>query len=610
MQSCFDDTPQAVVKITAGMETKEGTQDTSYQETEEGRRKAYYSGLYRKFVFLTLICSLFPLLLVGWAINIHYTRFSRSRMMSAFETEVDHHRRIIELFLRERSSKLQIIAQTHSRDYLSQTQNLAHVFETVNLEYGSIADLGIIDERGRHLAYVGPYNLMDKNYSHTLWFERVMKKGLYISDMFLGFRKIPHFIIAITRVENGMKWILRATIDTEVFRSLVENVRIGKTGEVYLVNRAGLYQTSPRFTGRIMEKSPVPLEPLHEGTRIRILEPDGEAGKEAPSERQIMATAWLKEPRWMLVVQQDFAEAFNAVNHANYSTLIFLHLSALTILIVSILSTRYMVRLIRQRDLEADQLHQQLMQTGKLAAIGELSAGVAHEINNPLAIILTERQILQDLAEQKTDLDGEFREQLTDSLSQIDMQINRCKRITHNLLRFARRTRSAIERVDINAFLREVIELMEREAKSSGIKFFMEFEPDLPTLLSDPSQLQQVFLNLITNAIDAHDGKSYGSINVNTHLDGRNERIKVVFSDTGSGIPRENLERIFDPFFTTKTVGRGTGLGLSICYSIIKRLGGEISVESEPGKGTQFSLSLPLNPPPDVREVASEDSLE
>jgi two-component system NtrC family sensor kinase len=211
----------------------------------EAQRKRYYSRLYRKFILINLVCSLVPLLLVGWAINSYYTGFAESRMTTSFEHQVDHHRKIIELFLRERSSRLRIIAQTHSKEYLGQASNLAHVFEILNQEYGSMEDLGVIDDQGKHVAYVGPYDLMDKDYSQTTWFKNVMVKGLYISDMFTGWRKVPHFIIAILRVEKGEKWILRATIDTKTFRSLVENVRIGQTGEVYLVNEEGVFQTTP-----------------------------------------------------------------------------------------------------------------------------------------------------------------------------------------------------------------------------------------------------------------------------------------------------------------------------------------------------------------------------
>jgi two-component system NtrC family sensor kinase len=185
----------------------------------------------------------------------------------------------------------------------------------------------------------------------------------------------------------------------------------------------------------------------------------------------------------------------------------------------------------------------------------------------------------------------------------VDIQIQRCKRITQNLLRFSRRTESLIETVDLNAFLREVVDLMDREARSSGIKFFTELDPALPPLLSDPSQLQQVFLNLITNAIDAHAGKPYGSVRLTTRADDERRQAKVHVADTGSGISPAHLSRIFDPFFTTKGVGKGTGLGLSIVYSIVKRLGGTISVQSEPGTGTEFTIALPYTPPKELRKA-------
>jgi len=590
---------------TASMKNPRSKNGSVDLQKEEERDREYYSRLYRKFIWITLACSIIPLLLVGWAINIHYTRFAKARMTNSFQTQVEYHRKIIDMFLKRSSAKLQLLAQTHSKDYLGRMTNLAHVFEIMNQEYGSITDLGVIDEQGRHVAYVGPYDLMDKNYRETEWFKNVMERGLYVSDMFMGFRKVPHFIIAITRQEEGEKWILRASIDTEVFRSLVENIRIGKTGEVYLLNEEGVFQTSPRLGGKIMEKASMPLEPYHEGIKIQIVEPK-KKNSIGPSKRQIVATAWLKEPRWMLVVKQEYSEAFDEVNYANYATLIFLHLSGLTILIVSILIMRHVIRVIKNRDEEARQLSKQLMEAGKMASVGELSAGVAHEINNPLAIVLTERQILIDLMEQTPSLDENLREQLRESLDQIDVQVNRCKRITHNLLRFSRRTRSVIESVDLNAFLEEVVELMEREAGSGGIKFITSLDEGLKPILSDPSQLQQVFLNLITNAVDAHNGKPYGSIRISTRSDAQKRTVKVVFADTGSGIPKENLDKIFDPFFTTKPVGKGTGLGLSICYSIMQRLGGAISVKSEVGEGTEFTLTLPCNPPDTAQEGVAE----
>jgi two-component system NtrC family sensor kinase len=428
-----------------------------------------------------------------------------------------------------------------------------------------------------------------------------MEKGIYISDMFMGYRKEPHFIIAVTHRNGDQKWILRATIHTESFRSMVENVRIGKTGEVVLLNEKGVYQTSPRTGAAIMDQSSFPIEPYHEGIRVRVLEGLKTAqGSDGPP--QVACKAWLSNPRWLLIVQQDYDEAFADVNHANTWTLVFLHLSAASILVVTVFVTRHMITSIKRRDAEADRLNQQLLQAGKLASIGELSAGVAHEINNPLAIILTERQLLLDAAAQAAITDPEFQEQFSDSMNQIDLQVQRCKRITQNLLRFSRRTKSMIETVDLNGFIQEVVDLMEREARTSGIKFFSEPDPALPPVSSDPSQLQQVFLNLITNAIDAHDGKPYGSIRISTRADAERQLATVTIADAGSGIKPENLSRIFDPFFTTKAVGKGTGLGLSICYSIVKRLGGSLTVQSEVGKGTEFTIQLPYTAPRELQD--------
>lgn len=555
--------------------------------------KNSYGHLFRRFTVLTLVCSIVPLLVVGWGLNIHYTQFAKTRIINSFKDRVANHRRFIEQFLQEQSSKLRLVAYTHTKEFLRQPANLEHVFENMNKDYPSITDLGVIDDQGRHLAYIGPYDLLDENYANEKWFRQVMQKGLYISDMFMGFRREPHFIIAVLRQEGAEKWILRATINTNVFRSLVENIRIGETGEVYLVNEEGLYQTNPRFGGAIMEKAELAVEYFDKPVKVSVYEKD----TQNRFSNQIVGMAWLSQPHWMLVVKQSYSEAFAEMSRARFINLLFLYVSALCILVAAVFITRHMVKIIKKRDEEAARLNLQLMQAGKMASIGELSAGVAHEINNPVAIIMTERQILLDQFQSTAIEDNAFKEQFLASMDQIAVQAQRCKRITQNLLRFSRRTRSMVEPVELNRFVEEVIDLMEREARSSGIKFLTELDESLPPIESDASQLQQVFLNLITNAIDAHEGKSYGSIRISTRYDEAAKGVFITIADTGSGIAKKDLDRIFDPFFTTKPVGKGTGLGLSICYSIIQQLGGDITVRSEVGEGTEFVIFLPLNMP-------------
>ncbi|MEI8182509.1 MAG: ATP-binding protein [Desulfomonile sp.] len=569
-----------------------------------------YPKLLRRFILVSVTCSVLPLLLVGWVSFLYYSQFSMSRMADYFQRTVEYNRRIVESFLEERASNLKLVAFTHSLSFLTDSSNLSETFHILNREGSYFTDLGVIGETGKHMAYVGPYDLWDKDYSVTFWFKEVMAKGVYISDVFTGYRQTPHFVIAVLCSKGDSPWILRATVYTEFLTSLVETARLGQTGEVFLVNREGVYQTSPRFKGKIMDKAPLPIESFTGQSGIRIIDPmvptDSFAlesgisitdlikyGLMRSRSQQIVAYSWLKTPGWLLVVKQDFSEVFGDVNHVNTAILVLLHLSILAILIVSVFTARYMIKAIKKRDQEAEGLNRQLMQASKLASIGELAAGVAHEINNPLAVILTENQIVRDLSEEEQNLGGEFRDQLAQSLSQIDAQVQRCSHITQNLLRFSRRMAAASRSVDLNVALQDVVGLLEKRASTSGVQISLDFQENLPKLYTDPFELEQVFLNLINNAIDAHEGRPYGSIHIATRFDSTNNGLVATVADTGSGIPDEDLERLFDPFFTTKPVGKGTGLGLSISYSIIKHMGGDISVRSEVDKGTEFTLFLP-----------------
>lgn len=588
------------------------------EQTESGKRiesrvpdlrSRSYPKLMRRLVLAAVICSVLPLLLVGWVCYLYYSQFSMSRMVKYFQRTVEYKRKIVDSFLEQRSSDIQLLASTHSLSFLSDSSNLTQIFHILNRKGSYYIDLGVIGETGKHRAYVGPYDLMDKDYSNTFWFKEVMEKGVFISDMFLGYRKEPHFIIAVLRSEGGRPWILRATIYPEFLNALVATKGFLRTKDVFLVNREGVYQTNPRFEGKLMEKSPLPVDSFTGESGILATDPVTDFGPIAPDggifnialikyaliqsyPKEIVAYSWLKSPPWLLIVKQDFSEVFGDINRVNTIILILLHSSVLAILIVSIAATGHMVKVIKKRDKEAEDLNRQLMQASKLASIGELAAGVAHEINNPLAVILTENQVILDLVESEQGLGGEFKDQLERSLVQVDAQVERCSRITQNLLRFSRRMTLPSRFVDLNAAVKDVVGLLEKRAVSRGVHISLDLQENLPKIRGYDFELEQVFVNLISNAIDAHEGKPYGRIHIVTRHDNRRHGVVATVADSGWGISDEDLARVFDPFYTTKPVGQGTGLGLSISYSIIRQMGGGISVRSEPGKGTEFEIFL------------------
>ena len=239
---------------------------------------------------------------------------------------------------------------------------------------------------------------------------------------------------------------------------------------------------------------------------------------------------------------------------------------------------------------QESRLQEMLAHASRLASIGELAAGVAHEINNPLAIIMAESGVIRDMFNPEFDLDHS-REALYKELDVIDRAAERAKGITQRLQAMGKTSRERSEPCDLNAQLGLVLErLKKRELKGKNLDLRFEPAPELPPVQAEAERLRQVFANILVNAADAI-GDAPGRITVTTALAG--DRATVTIADTGRGIPPEDLERVFHPFFTTKGGGRGTGLGLSIAASIVKTLGGVIKVRSKVGEGSAFTVLLP-----------------
>jgi signal transduction histidine kinase/HAMP domain-containing protein len=237
----------------------------------------------------------------------------------------------------------------------------------------------------------------------------------------------------------------------------------------------------------------------------------------------------------------------------------------------------------------------QLIQAEKMAGIGQLAAGVAHELNNPLGGILGYCQFALEKITKKPlkELTGEDISTYSQYLKDIEQQSKRCKAIIQSLLKFSRASvKEDFEPIDVNSVLKETFTFVNHQLEKHKVKLKEVLSPSLPGISGNTSQLQQVFTNLILNAVQAMpDG---GRLTVLDKVSEDKNSLEISFADTGEGISKENLSKIFEPFFTTKKVGHGTGLGLSVSYGIVKEHGGNIEVESTVGQGTTFTVILPL----------------
>jgi signal transduction histidine kinase/DNA-binding response OmpR family regulator len=311
--------------------------------------------------------------------------------------------------------------------------------------------------------------------------------------------------------------------------------------------------------------------------------------KETPSKRSIKSSIV-----YPLVLDDQVLGVLNANRVERSDPFSTADLRSVTIFGSQIAQALYNARLYREVEEKAQRLEEayrrleeaqrQLIQTEKLAAIGQLAAGVAHEINNPLTGILGFAQLLI----QEEGLTPQQRE----DLESIYKQSQRCRTIIQNLLQFSHRKEPKMEDIDMAPLVETTLKLVQYDFKTSGIELAVDVPSGLPPIHGDPNQLQQVFLNLLTNARQALEPKKAGG-KISISAVAREGWVVLEFSDNGTGIPQEHLGKIFDPFFTTKPVGKGTGLGLSISYGIIQQHQGKIRAESAPGKGSTFVIELP-----------------
>jgi len=543
---------------------------------------------YRNILITAVVCvsvvAILPLLLMTGLNYYQYQEAFDSELTRPMVRFTANGKQSLESFLSERLSALAMVIREKSFEDLRDAEKLNRLLVNMKQSFGGFVDLGVIDERGIQVSYAGPYELEGKSYTEHDWFHEVSVRGVHISDVFRGYRNLPHFVVAVQKDPAvGQEFVLRATIDTEVINRLVRSLvtAIQPSGDAFIINGEGILQTPSRLYGAVMERAPLPDFPY--STQVDVIELEDESG-----DPLIVSYVQIERSPFTLVLLSRLDVLASGWISLRRELLGFLAISIVLILAVVLGGSTYMVNRARESDLKRRALYHKMEYTNKLAAIGRLGAGVAHEINNPLSIITEKGGLLKDLLTMSEELPP--REKLVALVQSVLKAADRCGGITHRLLGFAKHMDVQRETINLDALLHEVLGFLEKEASYRNLRIDFNYQEEPPTIVSDRGQLQQIFLNIINNAFAAvEDG---GHIEIGIERVGA-DAVAVTIADDGVGIPADQLTHIFDPFFTTKK-GAGTGLGLSITYGIVQKLGGQIGVKSKLGDGTCFTITLPI----------------
>jgi signal transduction histidine kinase len=557
-----------------------------HQDVSAGPYKPLFNfrRIWRLAVLLTAGVTLVPLIFMAF-IDYRVTQQAiESEILLRTARLVSNTRRSIAFFLGERKSALDFINKDNPIAALNDPNRLMVLLKNLKEGFGGFVDLGVIDSTGVQRTYVGPYHLEGINYSNQEWFRQVVQKGLYISDVFEGFRQVPHLVIAAKHdLPGGSFSVLRATLETERFNDLLSGLEMSGLGDAFIINRQGNLQTPSHSHGKVLDRVSFPIPQYAPKTQVF-------ERKNARGGPQVVGYAYISETPFILMIVKQKRELMNPWYRTRMQLIGFLVFSVTVILLVILWVATYLVNRIFMADQRRVMTLHQVEYSNKMASLGRLASGVAHEINNPLAIINEKAGLIKDLFTFKAHYAQD--QKLVGLVDSILLSVQRCAAITKRLLGFARHLEVTIQPINLEEGIREILSFLEKEAEYRSIVVSVAVLDEIPTFESDRGKLQQIFLNVVNNAFAAlADG---GRLDITVKRI-EPQRVSIAFSDNGCGIPETDLKRVFEPFFTTKAEKGGTGLGLSITYGLVQELGGEITVQSEIGKGTTFTIILPLD---------------
>jgi two-component system NtrC family sensor kinase len=550
---------------------------------------------YRKFWFFSItlrsLVSLVPIAILFMFTYVLENKAIRNENHLHTIRLTSNTRRTLAYFFEERLDALKFIVQEEKVESLNNHQSLVYILRNLQRGFGGIIDLGVINDSGLQTNYAGPFDLKNKDYSDQQWFVVCVQNGSYLSDVFLGYRNMPHMIIALKwPTPNGSFYILRATLDIKKFIQILSSLELSERSEAFLCNREGLLQTPSKYYGKLLKRVDLPIPEYSNHTQV--MEAVDRSGNPI-----LIGYAYIdNSPYILMLVKRSEVIMMGWYTLRKEINWVF-GISVIVTLIVVLGISTFMSNKIYDADQTRLKAMERLEGSSRLISIGRLAAGVAHEINNPLAVIGENAGLIEDIFNLKKEYSGD--QQLKELIAAVLESVERCGEITKQLLEFARHFEPKIQPLELNRIISGVLSFLRKEASYRNIAIHTDIPDDFPVIDSDRGSLQQIFLNLFNNAFQAMDKGGRLEIRAARHAQ---EYVGISITDNGCGISDEDQQKIFEPFFTTKGMRGGTGLGLSITYGLVRKLKGEISVQSRMGEGTTFTIILPIKHGGDIKD--------
>jgi signal transduction histidine kinase len=432
-----------------------------------------------------------------------------------------------------------------------------------------------------------------QDYNRQHWFREVLNRGVYISELVTGPRNEPHVDFAVKRQSaDGSYFVLHAVLKPEQLTESIAQIEVGARGDLFIINRDGVLQTPSRYYGPVFNKISMALPEY--SPKARVFESINDK-----NDRIVIGYAHIPDTPYILIMIQEQSERIQPWYKTTWAFSAILAASIIMILLVTLGVATQLVNQIHRADQERVDTMHQVEYANKMVSLGRLASGVAHEINNPLAIINEKAGHIKDIFT----LTETYAKnpKLINLVDSVISTVQRCAAVTRGLLNFSRHLNLSVQTIDLKEIIDEVKSVLSKDAEYRSITVGVQVSENFPQFESDRGKLEQVFFNLFNNAIGAmQDG---GHLEITAAQESQNF-ITISFADNGPGIPQSDLKHIFDPFFYSKARKDGSGVSLSVTYALVQEIGGTISVESKPGKGTSFNIRIPL----DMDEKSAKDS--